>query len=116
MRYMLLISSNEEVARQRSQAELDAEFAAYGAFSKEVEDRGVFLSGEGLHPVNAATTVRVRDGKVLTTDGPFAETKEQLSGFYVLKCKDLDEAIEFAAKLPGAQIGSIEIRPVMEWD
>ncbi|GCE28115.1 hypothetical protein KDA_35990 [Dictyobacter alpinus] len=116
MRYMLLIASNEEVARQRSQAELDAEFAAYTAFSKEVADRGVFLSGEVLHPVNAATTVRVRDGKVLTTDGPFAETKEQLSGFYVLKCKDLDEAIDFAAKMPGAQIGSIEIRPVMEWD
>lgn len=116
MRYMLLIYGNEEVARQRSQAELDAEFAAYGAFSKEVEDRGVFLSGEVLHPVNAATTVRVRDGKVLTTDGPFAETKEQISGFYVLKCKDLDEAIELASQIPGAQTGSVELRSVIEWD
>ncbi len=73
------------------------------------------LSGEALYPVTAATSVRVRDGKTVTMDGPFAETKEQLGGYYILNCKDLDEAIELAAKIPGAPHGTIEIRPVVEF-
>ncbi len=115
MRYIALIYGSE-AAGTPSQAEQEAEMAAYNAFSQEAGARGVLLSGEALHPTSSATTVRVREGKVLTTDGPFAETKEQLGGFYMLKCKDLDEAIEVAAKIPGALTGSIEIRPIVEWE
>ena len=114
MRYMMLIYGVDATIAP-SQAEQEAEMAAYNAFAQEATERGVMLSGEGLHPTSAATTVRVRDGKALTTDGPFAETKEQLGGFYLLNCKNLDEAIEFAAKIPGVRTGSVEIRPVMEW-
>ncbi|HEX2912377.1 MAG TPA: YciI family protein [Chloroflexia bacterium] len=116
MRYAALIYTSEAADAARSQAEKDAEMGAYWTFSKMVEERGVILGGEALVPTGSATTVRVRDGKVLTTDGPFAETKEQLGGFYLLKCKDLDEAIELAAQIPGAKNGSVEIRPVMEFE
>lgn len=116
MRYLLLIYGNEATDAQASEAEQAALFEAYNAFGQEVNARGVMLGGEALMPTNTATTVRVRDGKVLTTDGPFAETKEQLGGYYLLNCKDLDEAIELAAKIPGALNGSIEVRPIMEFD
>ena len=79
-----------------------------------MQDRGVFLGGNPLEPVGTATTVRVRNGKSETIDGPFAETREVLGGYYLLDCKDLDEAIEFAAKIPTAAFGSVEVRPVME--
>ena len=114
MRYLLLIYGNENVDAQASEAEQAAIFQAYGAFDQEVQRRGVKLGGEALLPTHTATTVRVRDGKTLTVDGPFAETKEQLGGYFLLNCKDLDEAIEFAAKIPGATHGSIEVRPIME--
>src|SRR6266487_6274204 len=113
MRYLLLIYQDEVAHAQLSQEELAAEYEAYNAFGAETEKRGV-ESGFALMPTNTATTVQVRNGKTLTTDGPFAETKEQLGGFYMLHCDDLDEAIEIAAKIPGARHGSIEIRPVME--
>ncbi len=116
MRYVMLIYGNEANAATASQAEQATEMEAYNAFGREVSTRGIMLGGEALHPTSSATTVRVRENKTLTTDGPFAETKEQLGGFYMLQCKDLDEAIEFAAKIPGAQNGSIEIRPVMEFN
>ena len=116
MRYLLLIYQNEAVHAQWSQEQLGAEYEGYNAFGTEVQKRGVFLSGEAVMPTNTATTVRVRDGKTLTTDGPFAETKEQLGGYYLLNCKDLDEAIEFAAKIPAVTDGSIEIRPIMEFE
>ncbi len=90
--------------------------AAYGAFGEAAQAAGVMLGGEGLQPTSTATTVRVRDGEALTTDGPFAETREQLGGYYLLDCKDLDEAIGWAAKIPGAQTGSIEVRPVMDYE
>ena len=90
--------------------------AAYGAFGQEIEEKGVHVAGEGLQPTATATTVRVRDGERLITDGPFAETKEQLGGFYLLDCKDLDEAIGWAAKIPGAQSGHVEVRPVMDYE
>jgi hypothetical protein len=96
-----------------SEAEQQANYAEYFAFTDDVRKRNLYVSGEALHPVNTATTVRVRDGRTLTTDGPFAETREQLGGFYLLDCKDLDEAIEAAAKIPGAKHGSIEIRPLV---
>ena len=88
--------------------------ARYGAFYEEMSSRAVLEGGERLRPTADATTVRVRDGEVVTSDGPFAETKEQIGGYYVVDCKDLDEAIEVAAKIPGAQIGTIEVRPI--WD
>ena len=116
MRYLLLIYQNEADHAKLSQEELGAEYAAYMAYGEEVQKRGAFLSGEPLMPTNTATTVRVRGGKTLTTDGPFAETKEQLGGYYLLNCKDLDEAIEWAARIPAVTAGSIEIRPVMEFN
>jgi hypothetical protein len=99
-----------------SEAEQKENSDAYFAFTDDVRARNQYVNGEALHPVNTATTVRVRDGKTLTTDGPFAETREQLGGYYVLECKDLDEAIEAAAKIPGAKHGSIEIRPLMVFE
>jgi len=116
MRYLLMIYQSEAVHAQYTQEQLGLEYAAYNAFSEEIQKKGVMTGGEALMPINTATTVRVRDGKALTTDGPFAETKEQLGGFYVLKCKDLDEAITYAAKIPAAADGSIEIRPIMEFE
>ncbi len=96
------------------QEERDALMQAHTAFAHETLERGLLTGGHPLQPTRTAMTVRVRNGKTLITDGPFAETKEQLAGFYVLNCKDLDEAIEMATKVPDAVHGSIEIRPVME--
>lgn len=116
MRYLLLIYHNEAEQATMSQEELGAEYRAYVAFGEEAKQRGVFLDTHALMPVSTATTVQVRAGKTLTTDGPFAETKEQLGGYYLLNCKDLDEAIEFAAKIPASKDGSIEIRPIREFN
>lgn len=115
MRYLLLIYVDEAVYEQQNPEEQAREYQEYNAFGQEAEKRGFTPQGEALQPVATATTVRVRDGKTLTTDGPFAETKEQLGGYYMLKCKDLDEAIEMATKIPGARHGSVEIRPIMEF-
>lgn len=114
MQYLLLIYGLEPTAAPAPE-EMQAEMDAYNAYTAEVRDRKLLVASEALHPVATATTVRVRDGKTLTTDGPFAETKEVLGGFYLLDCKNLDEAIEMAAKIPGAKQGSIEIRPVIDW-
>ncbi len=116
MRYILLIYGNENPNTAPTPEEMNAEMNAYNAFTQEISERGVLLSGDALQPTTTATTVRVHDSKVLTTDGPFAETKEQLGGFYLVQCNNLDEAIEWAAKIPGARHGSIEIRPVMQFD
>jgi len=86
----------------------------YWAYTAMLNERGANLGGEALQPVQTATTVRVRDGKTLVTDGPFAETKEALGGFYLVEAKDLDEALEFAAACPGAKEGSVEVRPIWE--
>jgi hypothetical protein len=88
--------------------------AAYAAWMEETGARGLLRGGERLRPTTDATTVRLRDGQVLTTDGPFAETKEQIGGYFVVECDDLDTAIEVAAKIPGAREGSIEVRPIWE--
>jgi hypothetical protein len=90
--------------------------AEYDSFTKAIDDAGINLGGEALQPVPTATTVRVQDGKTLTTDGPFAETKEGLGGFYILDCKDLDEALAWAAKCPGSWYGKVEVRPVMSFE
>jgi hypothetical protein len=114
MRYALLICVDESGTEARSAEEASAGLEEYMAFGEEMGKRGVLRGGERLRPTTDATTVRVRDGEVLTSDGPFAETKEQMGGFYLVDCKDLDEAIEVAAKIPGARDGSIEVRPIWE--
>lgn len=116
MRYLALIYSDEAAGAKMTQEQQAAQMQAYNEFTKEAQTRGVMQAGEALHPTSAATTVRVRNGKRLTTDGPFAETKEQLGGYYVLNCKNLDEAVEVAAKIPGALDGSIEVRPIWEFN
>jgi hypothetical protein len=116
MKYMLTIFNDEAGMTEATPDQIKDTMAAYGAFGQAVEDAGVYVTGEGLQPTATATTVRVRDGERLLTDGPFAETKEQLGGFYLLECENLDEAIEWAAKIPGAQSGSVEVRPVMDYE
>ncbi len=116
MRYLLMIYQNEAEHAQLSQEKLGAEMGAYMAFTEEVQQRGMLLSTEGLLPIDTATTVRVRGGKAFTTDGPFAETKEQLRGYYLLNCQDLDEALAIATKIPAANYGAIEIRPIREFN
>ncbi len=111
MRYMLLLYRDEKLIDMSPE-----EMAKWEAFSKEVTDAGVYEDGRALQPVPTATTVRVRSGETVTTDGPFAETKEQLGGYYLLDCKDLDEAIDYASRIPSASIGSIEIRPILQFD
>ncbi len=116
MRYLLLIYGNESAGAAMSPAEQEAEMGEYWAYTSAVNEAGVNLGGEALHPTATATTVRVREGKTLTTDGPFAETKEQLGGYYLLNCNNLDEAIAWAAKIPGARSGMIEVRPIVEFN
>ena len=113
MRYLLLIYGNEAAA---SPEEDEATMKEYGEFTRWLVDSGMMLGGEALQPTTTATTVRLRDGSTLTTDGPFAETKEQLGGFYMIEAKDLDAAIDVAARIPGARGGSIEVRPIMEFE
>ena len=114
MRYALLICTEDKRQAEMSEDEAGAQMAGYMAWGEEMGSRGVLQGGERLRPTSSATTVRVRDGEVLTSDGPFAETKEQLAGFYLVECKDLDEAIDVASKIPGATHGSIEVRPIWE--
>jgi len=116
MRYALLIYANEQAWASQTEEQSQAQFQEYMAFTKDIVDRGIQQAGEALQPTATATTVRVRDGETMTTDGPFAETKEQLGGFYIVDCKDLDEALEVAARIPDARGGSIEVRPILEMD
>jgi hypothetical protein len=115
MQYLLLIYSDEKADANASKEEMDAWMGEYLAYTEAMQKSGAYKGGEALHPTSAATTVRVQNGKKITTHGPFAETKEQLGGYYLLDCKNLDEAIEWAAKCPGARVGSIEVRPVMDF-
>ncbi|MGH2719747.1 MAG: YciI family protein [Actinomycetota bacterium] len=114
-RYMALIYGSEAGMAAASAEDTAMMVKAYAAYTEAAQAAGIFESGDGLQPTTTATTVRVRDGQASTTDGPFAETKEALGGFYLFKCKDLDEAIEWAAKIPGASYGSIEVRPVIDY-
>ena len=116
MKYLCTIYGDESQWSDVTPEQSAAVMAAYNAFGEEVVKAGVMLGGEGLEPTSAATTVRVRDGERLLSDGPFAETKEQLGGYYLLECGSLDEAIEWAAKIPGAASGSVEVRPVMNYE
>lgn len=116
MRFLLMIYGKEADGARMTEAEVQTEMQEYFAFGAAAREKATIVASEALHPINTATTVRVRDGKTLTTDGPFAETHEQLGGFYLFDCKDLDEAIELAAKIPGARRGSIEIRPCVVFE
>lgn len=111
-----MIYQDEAEHAKWSQEQLAAEYQAFNVFTEQLSKSGAMVGGEALMPTNTATTVRVRNGKTLTTDGPFAETKEQINGYYLVNCKDLDQAIAAAAMIPTATSGSIEIRPVMEFE
>lgn len=116
MQYLLLIYENEKVWEQMTPEQSGALFGEYMQFTQDVKQAGNLLAGEALQPIATATTVRTRDGKTTMTDGPFAETREQLGGFYLIHAKDLDEAAAIAAKIPSVRHGSIEIRPVQVFD
>jgi hypothetical protein len=113
MQYLLLIYQNEaamDAGDPGARAKMHEE---YGAFTRAIIASGNFKAGDALQRTSTATTVRVRDGKTMTTDGPFAETREQLGGYYLIEAKNLDEAIGIAARVPSAKFGSIEVRPIM---
>lgn len=114
MRYMILIYNDLEAHANMTQEQGKAEFDAYMDFNKTAMEQGVMRDAIQLHDISTATTVRIRDGKTSTFDGPFAETKEVLGGIYILECENLDEAIQLATMIPAAKHGSIEIRPIME--
>jgi hypothetical protein len=112
MKYLCLIYADEAAWQSLSTAESEAMVAEYRAFTESVTRSGQFVGGNRLEPVATAATVRVRNGKVSTTDGPFAETKEQLAGYYLVDARDFNDAIQIASRIPGARLGSIEVRPV----
>jgi hypothetical protein len=113
MQYILLIYGNETEAKKASKEDAMRMHQAYKVFTDELKASGKMTGGAPLESASTATTVRVKEGKTLRTDGPFAETREQLGGFYAVEAKDLDEAVAIAARIPGAKTGSIEVRPVM---
>jgi hypothetical protein len=113
MKYLCLICA-EKVMEQMPDAEASKHFEEYVEFTENIRRSGHFIGANRLKPADTATTIRVRDGKVLMTDGPFAETKEQVGGYYLIEAKDLDEAIRIAAKIPGAKRGCVELRPVAD--
>ena len=116
MQYLLMIYSNEAEYGKIDAATAKNMLGEYEAFTQSIVQSGNFKAGDRLQPPTTATTVRVRDGKTLTTDGPFAETREQLGGYYLVEAKDLDAALAIAARIPGARTGSIEVRPIMVYN
>jgi hypothetical protein len=112
MKYMLLLYANESIELETPEEQQAVAPESWFALMKEMKDAGVLLSNNGLAPIATATTIRVREGKTLITDGPFAETHEQLGGFFLLECQDLDEALGWAEKIPHAKYGSVEVRPL----
>lgn len=113
MQYLCLIYDEEKKMAAMSKTESAAFMGEYGAFTEDAKKSGHYVGGNALQPVHTASTVRVRDGKVSTTDGPFAETKEQLGGYYLVEAKDLNDAVQVASRIPSAKTGSIEVRPIM---
>jgi len=116
LKYALLIYEDEATMPSPDSPEGRDLYQRYFSFTKDISDHGINRSGEALHGTDTATSVRVRSGEVTVTDGPFAETKEQLGGFYLIEVDDLDRAIEVASRIPAASTGSVEIRPLVEWD
>jgi len=115
MKYLCLIYDDEKKMAGMSKAEGDAFMGEYFQFTDGIRKSGHYVAGEALQPVGTATTVRVRNGKLSSTDGPFAETKEQLGGFYLIEAKDLNDAMQVASRIPSARFGSIEVRPIMDY-
>ena len=115
MRYLCLIYEDEKAWMNASQAEMEKGMAEYNAFTEGIKRNGNYIGGEALQPTSTATSVRVRNGKVSTTDGPYVETKEQLGGYYLISAKDLDEAVKVAARIPSARNGTVEVRPIQEF-
>jgi hypothetical protein len=115
MQFLAIIYNDESLYADATPESIAATFEAHGRFGQATREAGVFVGGEGLQPSATATTVRVRDDERMLTDGPYAETKEQLGGYYLLECKDLDEALNWAAQIPEAKTGAIEVRPVMDY-
>ncbi len=115
MRYVCLIYENHAETAKIMETEGDKIMAEYFTFTSDIKNSGHYKAGEALHPTATATTLRIRGGKLQTTDGPFAETKEQLGGFYLIDAKDLNEAIQIASRIPGCRLGSVEIRPVVDF-
>src|SRR6185503_15649035 len=116
MQYILLIYSSDEMWENKTPDQINQIMGEYNAFTESIVKSGNFKAGEELQPATAATTVRVRNGKPQVTDGPFAETREQLGGFYWIEAKDLDQALQIAARIPSALVGSIEVRPIMVFE
>ena len=116
MKYLCLIYDDEKALESMPKSESEAFMGEYFAFTEGIRESGQYVAGEALHPVATATTVRIRNGNLSTTDGPFAETKEQLGGFYLIDVASEDEALEWAAKMPNHPYGSVEVRPVMKFD
>ena len=116
MQYLLMIYDEEKVWEKLPEAERNGLYAEYGAFTAALQESGALVGANQLQPTGTATTVRVRDGETLVTDGPFAETKEQLGGYYLVDVATEDEALEWASKIPSARYGRIEVRPVMVFD
>jgi hypothetical protein len=116
MKFLAIIYNDESMYANATPEQITATFAAHGSFAEEAGKAGALLGGEGLEPTAAATTVRVRDGERMLTDGPYAETKEQLGGYYLLECADLDAALSWAAKIPEAASGAVEVRPIMNYE
>ena len=114
MKYILLIYHEEQAWDRLTEQERQDIYSEYGRFTQEIMASGHYAGGSELHPVSTATSVRMRDGKVLSTDGPFADTKEQLGGYYIIEAENLDEAIGIAARIPSARVGTIEVRPLSE--
>ena len=116
MKFLALIYNDEAAYADATPADIAAIFQAHGEFGQAATEAGVFTGdGEGLQPAATSTTVRVRDGERMLTDGPYAELKEQIGGYYLLECKDLDDALSWAARIPEAKTGAIEVRPVMDY-
>ena len=115
MKYLCLIYENEAAYGSISKEDMDKMMSEYFAFTNDTKAAGQYIGGEALQPTQSATTVRVRGGKVQTTDGPFAETKEQLGGYYLVEARDLNEAIQIAGRIPGARFGCVEVRPVIDF-
>ena len=114
MKYLCLIYSDESQWPKLPKNDTEVMLKEYGAFGEAIKKSGHYVTGDRLHPTTSASTIRIRNGKTSTTDGPFAETKEQLGGFYIVNAKDLNEALMIGAKIPGAKVGSIEVRPIWE--
>jgi hypothetical protein len=114
MKYLCMIYGAESIVGAMSPTEAQAFMGEFHAFTESIKQSGHYVTGQALQPVHTATTVRVRDGKVSATDGPFAETKEQLGGFYLIEARDLNDAIQLVSRIPSARHGSVEVRPIRD--